>query len=55
MKPTLTIRIPQGAHMTLRHRPERPGLTSYAFGAVLGFALLGAPLLMRVLATTAVL
>jgi hypothetical protein len=55
MKPTLHLQIPQGGHVTLPRQPERPGLTSHAFGVVLGLALLGAPLLMRVLATTAVL
>jgi hypothetical protein len=55
MRPTLAIQIPQRAQALSPRQPARPGPSSYALAAVLGIALLGAPLLMWVLATTAVL
>jgi hypothetical protein len=53
MKPFLPTQFPSAEGYTPRRQPK-PSSPSFAFGAVLLFALLAVPFLMRVLASVAV-
>ena len=53
MKPFIPTQFPSAAGHTPRRQPK-PASPSFAFGAVLLFALLAVPFVMRVLASLAV-